>query len=77
MLVDGMLVVVGAMTSVWGMWLLPRQLNQARNKMSPEGQAYMDDLFQRRAARRFLFVMSALCGGLLMLTGVVFLAFGG
>jgi hypothetical protein len=72
-----MLVVVGAMTSVWGMWLLPRQLNQARDKMAPEGQAHMGSLLRRRGARRFLFVMPAVCGGLLMLTGVVFLAFGG
>jgi hypothetical protein len=65
-------VLFGALTVLWGKWLLPRQLSNARAKMSVDRQKYFDDLFQRPSVRR-LFGAPAICGGLLIVTGVVFL----
>lgn len=66
------LVLVGALTVLWGEWLLPRQLSGARAKMSVDQQRRFDYLFQRRSVRR-LFATPAICGGLLIVVGVVFL----
>lgn len=72
MLSDVTLVVFGVVAVLWGKWLLPRQLKDVRTKMSQDRQQHFDDFFQRAGVRR-LFAAPAVCGGLLIVTGVAFL----
>lgn len=66
------LILLGALTVLWGRWLLPRQLSNARAKMSVDRQQQFDDFFQRSSVRR-IFAAPAICGGLLIIVGIVFL----
>lgn len=66
------LIVFGVATVIWGSWLLPRQLSAARAKMPPERQQWFDDFLHRRGVRWF-FATPAVCGGLAIIVGVVFL----
>lgn len=69
---DVLLIVLGVTTVLWGKWLLPRQLQNARSKMSKAGQEHFDDRLQRPLARR-LFALTGVMGSLLIVIGVVFL----
>lgn len=71
MLVDGLLVGVGALTILWGSWLLPRQLDEGEKKLASPGQEHFNQFVQQRATRRLLFAMPAVGGGLLIVTGIV------
>lgn len=67
-----MLIAVGALTIVWGRWLVPRWLGNVQRRMPRDRQEYSDEVMQRRGVRTF-FAMPVASGALLVVTGVVLL----
>jgi hypothetical protein len=72
MLVGIMFIVVGALTVVWGRWLIPRWLGNVQRRMPRDRQEYADEVMQRRGVRT-VFAMPVAAGVLLVMTGVGFL----
>lgn len=70
-----MFIVVGALTIVWGRWLVPRWLGNVQRRMPRDRLEYSDEVMQRRGVRTF-FAMPVASGVLLVVAGVVFLLWG-
>lgn len=70
-----MFIVVGALTIVWGRWLVPRWLGNVQRRMTRDRLEYSDEVMQRRGVRTF-FAMPVAAGVLLVVAGVVFLLWG-
>jgi hypothetical protein len=72
MLVGIMFIIVGALTVVWGRWLIPRWLSNVQRKMPRYRQEYYDEIMRRRGVRTF-FATPIASGVLLVVAGIVFL----
>jgi hypothetical protein len=70
--VSGLLLIVGGITVLWGKWALPRQLSRVRDRLAADSRDGFDAWLGSRVTRRLL-AMPAVCGGLVIGSGLFLL----